>query len=389
MCGIVGVAGPLVLKDEATMKRLLLLDYFRGPDSTGMAQIKNGKDIEVCKIASNPIDLFGMAKFKTMLSGSASKAWIGHNRAATRGQVTSANAHPYHFGKIVGVHNGTLEYMSQKDLEKAAGEEFATDSAAIFACIDRIGIEATVPLLRGAWSLVWYDQEEDSLNFLRNKERPMWYSWDKDMNRLFWASEWEMIDAAVKMSTQGYDLHEITEDGKTYKFFGTTVDLHYKYNLSELGKHGKKELYLGERVERKGKEPTPVTSYQGVARTDPFIPKAGGSHGTHGTGSTSSGTALTTTSTGSQGNSGGHTHKKEPKVVQLFGDAKSPLAGVVDEDRFRELAKYGCSWCGADVDFNEVGVTIIDRDDIIICPTCSGYPGSDSRVYLPDIAGLT
>jgi hypothetical protein len=40
MCGHVGVAGDLALKDEALMKRLLIFDYLRGPDSTGLAAIE-------------------------------------------------------------------------------------------------------------------------------------------------------------------------------------------------------------------------------------------------------------------------------------------------------------------------------------------------------------
>src|SRR3546814_15939897 len=40
MCGHVGIAGKMELKDEALMRRLLVFDYFRGPDSTGFAALR-------------------------------------------------------------------------------------------------------------------------------------------------------------------------------------------------------------------------------------------------------------------------------------------------------------------------------------------------------------
>jgi DNA-directed RNA polymerase subunit RPC12/RpoP len=44
---------------------------------------------------------------------------------------------------------------------------------------------------------------------------------------------------------------------------------------------------------------------------------------------------------------------------------------MMTEEKFAELAKYGCSWCQSDVDYHDVGVTIYERDDILLCPACS------------------
>lgn len=146
MCGLVGIAGNLLYQDEFTMKRLLMADYFRGPDSTGFAAIRTNGDAFVAKLASNPIDLFNQKNFDTALNGNASRAFIGHNRAATRGKVVSANAHPFHFGSIVGAHNGTLDQESWDRLEEKLGEKYTVDSMALIAAIDKLGIEKTIKL---------------------------------------------------------------------------------------------------------------------------------------------------------------------------------------------------------------------------------------------------
>jgi predicted glutamine amidotransferase len=374
MCGLVGVAGNLAFKDEATMKRLFLLDYFRGPDSTGFAGIRTNGEAKIAKLSSNPIDLFDMAKFKDALNGPASKVFMGHNRAATKGAVTSANAHPYQYGHIIGAHNGTLDLASVSTLETMLGEKFAVDSQALFAAIAQFGIEATITAINegrdyqtGAWSLTWYDQNDGSLNFLRNKHRPMWYAYNEEFDRLFWASEWLMIDNAVRMSG-GYELWK-NEGG--HSFFATEENTHYKFDTNLLIA-GSKDRPKAKAKVIKGKEPAPVVS-AGVH--NPF-------NRTH--------TPVTTTltplgkTTPSRSNSSGKTN-----IIHLLGDVNSPMAGYIKPERFMELAKYGCSFCQCDVEYGDVGLTIFERDDILLCADCSdhndGKPNAipATRVYVP------
>ena len=128
MCGLVGIAGNLEYKDEATMKRMLILDYFRGTDSTGFAAVKVKEDeVLMTKIASHPIDLFDMGAFKKALNGNTSKVFLGHNRAATVGKVNAVNAHPFQVGDILGVHNGTLDKDSWKRLDETLGYDTDVD----------------------------------------------------------------------------------------------------------------------------------------------------------------------------------------------------------------------------------------------------------------------
>ena len=376
-----GIAGDLAYKDEQTMKRLLLLDYFRGPDSTGFAAIKHNGDAKISKVASNPLDLFEMASFKAALSGSSCKAFIGHNRMATRGGVNTANAHPFQYDHIIGAHNGTLDLMSTGRLEDALGEKFSVDSQALFAAIAKLGIKATIKLCTtgrdshtGAWSLVWYDQNEGSLNFLRNDHRPMWYAYSDDFKQVFYASEWQMIEAAVKMSVNGYKLYQ--EDKTNYQFWATPVDTHLKFDLDVLKKGG--ASYKPKAVEIKGREPVPVVSTTGQ---DPFYRNGTGGN----SGKNPTGFHTTPSSTTNLGPNQKHSSKDsgEVSVVHLLGDIGKPLAGYIDPIKFHQLSKYGCCWCGGDVQFNTPGVTIYDRDDLLLCPPCSGHVTTSEDVTLP------
>lgn len=381
MCGHVGIAGNLEFKDEATIRRLLIYDYFRGPDSTGIAVInKEGNDAKIVKIASHPLDLFDMTKFKAALSSYQSSVFLGHNRAATKGVVNNINAHPYEFDHIIGAHNGTLSAATFAKLNNKLGEKFEVDSQAIFASIAKFGIEATVEMFQesvegtqcpDAWALVWFDLKEGTLNFLRNKERPFWYAYSKEFDRVFWASEWPMIDAAVKLSVPGYQLH--TDPEKGYRFWQTPENVHFKFDIDKL-RAGSETKPKPVAKELKGKAPAPVVTTAATG-TSPF-PR----HNRQGSGSGSGGaTTSTTTSRGTLlGNVAG-------TFVHLFGNKTAPFAGFITEEKFAEIAKYGCSWCGADVDFDEVGVTVFEKDETVLCPSCSGGAQGHSRVYTTNL----
>lgn len=382
MCGHVGIAGVLEHRDEATMKRLLLFDVFRGMDSTGFAAMKHSGDCGIAKLPSHPIDLFQHKKFEQLLAGSQSKVFLGHNRAATLGKVTGANAHPFIFGDTVGAHNGTLDILSWQRLDKIIGHSTNVDSAAIMECIDMVGIEATIAemetgetMQRGAWALVWFDTAKNTLNFIRNKHRPMWYALAKDKKKLFWGSEWEIISAALSMAVNAYEL-DTSDEG--YSYFEMEADWLYSFDLDKLkdGGYGSVEEARVQKLE--GREPPKAVTTVGGA---PFQrPNTTSTTQTPNGGRTQTSTTSTTTS------HGGHSHDGSSNVVDIWTAREhQPYADYADEERFKELAKYGCSWCQVDIEYGEVGVTIYDEYEMILCPECAGNNGHN-RIYLEPTA---
>lgn len=354
------------------MKRLLLVDYFRGIDSTGFAAIRGNGDAKIAKLASHPLDLFDMQRFKDALNGSASRAFIGHNRAATRGAVSSSNAHPFNFGDVTGAHNGTLDYASTSRLQEAVGDKFAVDSMAIFAAIDKIGIEATVALMEegktssdGAWALTWYDNDNDTINILRNQHRPLYYCFNKQCDRLYWASEWHMLESAIRGQV-GADFYE---DDKKNRFFSFEPDVHYSFKCGELiGGSESKGRPKPTAKPLKGREPVQV---QSGPHYDPFSRRE--SSGTlHGSATQTNTHNYGKTSQNNRQGSRGSTTKSHssPTVLNLIGDTKHPLAGLITEEAFMKLAKYGCSFCSKDVEFEDEGIAVFERDEKVLCAEC-------------------
>lgn len=366
MCGHVGIAGKLKFEDEKVMKSLLILDYFRGPDSTGVASIRDNNDVKVAKLASHPLDLFDTKKYSDAMNGFQSTVFIGHNRLATKGKVNGVNAHPYEYGHIVGAHNGTLEKASWDALNRILGYETDVDSQAIFAAIEKVGIEETMSHMRGAWALVWADMKEGTLNFLRNKERPFWFAWEDSLDRMFWASEWPMIEAAVAINGCTYSLYE-TKEG--HKFWATAENWLYSLSFDDLRKGFKSKPDLRIK-EIKGKEAPPVVYT--AKGSDPFKRDTTTNH--YGTCSkltkTSHGTTTSLTSS----------EVTPPKVVDVVGYRHNPFGQALKREKFEDITKYGCSWCKKEIDWNEPGVTIYEDRHLCLCPEHSGN-GDHNRVY--------
>lgn len=392
MCGLVGIAGDLGHSDEMFMKRLLLLDFFRGTDSTGMAAIRTNGATVLAKASVNPITLFDMKMFEKALNGYQSKAFIGHNRAATLGAVNDANAHPYQYGDITGAHNGTLDKASWQRLEHEAGVETSTDSAAVFASINEVGIDDTIKMMEkgrhyttGAWALVWHDKTKGTINFIRNSHRPLYFGFNARRNKLVWASEWQMMNAAQQL-TKKEDRFSWWTSEEGYSFFPFEEDHLYSIELSELVE-GLTDTQFKNFKKRKieGREPTPF-----VAPT-PTPHRSGGAAPWEKKNSTGT-TGQTTTSTASSNKEKGDLYDDDIadfvagrsfRVQTQERSATDPLNGFITEERFNQLARYGCSYCGADIDIDDTGYTIYDSEDAILCSACSKHDNDNIKLYLP------
>lgn len=393
MCGLVGIAGDLGTRHNLFMKRLLLLDYFRGTDSTGLAAIRSDRSTVLAKAAVNPITMFDMKSFDKALDGFASTAFIGHNRAATLGKVNDANAHPYQYGDITGAHNGTLDKASWERLELEAGIPTDTDSAAIFACIDAIGIDDTIKLMEkgrtshtGAWALVWYNKVDNTINFIRNEHRPLWFAFNKTRDEMYWASEYEMLDAAGSL-TKKEDFEGWWANSNDFSFFPFEQDRLYSVNLSDLVSGlPEKDLIKsikGRKIE--GREPAPFASTTVTpAKTGgaaPWEKKDGGT--THST--TSANNVVTMgkkPNTDLDDDISDFVAGRNTQVTTQERSKSHPLNNLISEARFNELAKFGCSYCGSDIDIDDSGYTIYDKEDVILCSECSGHDQNSVKLYL-------
>lgn len=189
---------------------MLILDVLRGEDSTGVASVSKyqGADVMVAKTLGNPYNLFETKGFERVMNRS-SRVLIGHNRFATSGAINRSNAHPFENEGLVGAHNGTL--TNKSDLLDS--ELFKVDSENLFHYIYKRGVQEAIKNTAGAWALTWWNKEESTMNFLRNKERPLWVAFSKDDKQLFWASEpWMLLAALGRNDIKFEEPFQLAED---------------------------------------------------------------------------------------------------------------------------------------------------------------------------------
>lgn len=201
MCGIVGTAGNLLPLDRSIFLELLHADVVRGKHATGMIQVKGNFDsVDYFKLAY-PAPLFlELPAVQQELSGFINNTVaVGHNRHATKGASGEhKNAHPFKHGNITLVHNGSLTSWFNIT---PTGETYTVDSEAICRAMEFEGAESVIPKLRGAFALVWVDSEDGTLNFVRNDERPLAIALNTNTNKMWWASELDMLKWSLNRDT--------------------------------------------------------------------------------------------------------------------------------------------------------------------------------------------
>lgn len=213
ICGIIGFAGVPSKKNDDILSMLLVFDSIRGIDSTGIAGINKDNVVHTAKAVGNPYELIGSRAYNKATEG-ITRAIIGHNRWATQGVVNKRNAHPFEFESIVGVHNGTLT----NKWELYGSKDFIVDSENLYYHMEEKGLEHLMGVMKGAWSLVWWDKRAETLNFLRNKERPMFICWSDDFKNLYWASESWMLSVALSRNGVAHTEICATDEDKLYAF---------------------------------------------------------------------------------------------------------------------------------------------------------------------------
>lgn len=212
MCGHFGGISPYLANDELVIvQHLGVLATLRGLDGAGVICVpqKEKHKMDIIRTTELVPDLMFGADFNKSVNRKTA-AVIGHSRAATTGDYTIDDIHPHEYKHIIGMHNGTLSEINGEKIKKGVN-----DSRLLFQCLADQGVHETVKKLKGSYCLVWIDKTDNSLNFLRNKERFLYFASPKANDGvIFWASEAMMLDFVLARSASKteYQIRKLPEN---------------------------------------------------------------------------------------------------------------------------------------------------------------------------------
>lgn len=201
MCGIVGCGNPtgLIKGNFSIFENLLIADTVRGPHSTGVyLNTAKSNETDILKLALNGAEFVESEEWQSFREAQAYKKGratppkvnflCGHNRWATMGAVNAKNAHPFRCGDVTLVHNGTIDDVTILPDYL----DYEVDSENVCHSINKIGLEETIKVMDGAFTLAYHQKSDNTMHFIRNSRRPL-YMVRTNTNVWYWASEKAML----------------------------------------------------------------------------------------------------------------------------------------------------------------------------------------------------
>lgn len=244
MCGLVAICSNqqkgFSNTEYAMFEHSMIFNQLRGDDSTGVALIDNDNVWEFVKEVGGFKALKGhlyYEDFKKSLLGEG-RLVMGHGRAATRGNVTVNNAHPFMFEDkekgtgLVFMHNGTLNTY-QPGLEGM--HKYSVDSEFLAAAIHKHGAEKALSEVEGAVACLWWDMKENTFNFYHNADRPLYYMVSKQGAFYLNSEQWilEYLNWKFKLGIPEKNLYAVAE----MKWHSIKInDKKHIYNIVDIKK---------------------------------------------------------------------------------------------------------------------------------------------------------
>jgi glucosamine 6-phosphate synthetase-like amidotransferase/phosphosugar isomerase protein len=242
MCGLLAIISKKSIgfleKDFKFFTEAIYVNAVRGQDSTGIFSISEKGNISLIKDNIKSSNFIETTDYKNFLKDNiySSRILVAHNRAATKGNVTAENAHPFLYEDTVLVHNGTIQ--NHQSIANTA-----TDSEALTQKIAKTD-HKSLEEIHGAYALIYYKAKEKILSVIRNEDRPLYIISTPELDII--GSESGMLEWLV------YRHYRIELKAKYFEPY-----LYYYWDLTNL----KEGLFSGEKI-KKPEKPSNVYTYE-------------------------------------------------------------------------------------------------------------------------------
>lgn len=199
MCGIIGVLSTEKMDHQlwrqTYMRQALITGVLRGENSTGIMFVDHDNRIGYWKHTFAGPDFVQHKVVDKILDRARDfKAFIGHHRFRTSGNISRKDAHPHEHKHITLVHNGGIVNSYQLTGHKAENGDPDVDTFRLTKAMAETGSLEILKEVEGSYALVWWDAKENALFMAKNNDRPLAIQWTKDHKTLLIASEWEMLN---------------------------------------------------------------------------------------------------------------------------------------------------------------------------------------------------
>jgi hypothetical protein len=233
MCGLAGVMKyNMAPSYYARFRDLMIMAQLRGDDGSGIISVPKGNkddeeipNVNITRTTWSSAHLVTLKNFDDVTKGDRS-CLLGHARMPTKGGNDIENVHPHRSHDICLMHNGTMSHVGGTHI--AQGK---SDSKEIAKFLVSHTPQEFVQNSFGAYCLTWVDIKKQTINFLRNNDRPLWFAEEKfssaetsSTDALFWASELWMLKITLSRSF-GYNENR-------FKFYQLPVDEHWEFPLN-------------------------------------------------------------------------------------------------------------------------------------------------------------
>lgn len=206
MCGLAGIISKELSDNEiGSFEDLMILSSLRGKQGSGIAAIRENYKVNIVRSTQTSAHLMADKVYGELIKKKPIQAMMGHCRYPTRGGIKGFdNVHPHRAGKIVGMHNGTMNRIMDQQVPTDE-----SDSKLLFQALENHGMQKLIDGSWGAMALSWFDENENTINLYHNWERPLFYARNQANTTVWWASEAWMLHASARRRCGEIEVEEL------------------------------------------------------------------------------------------------------------------------------------------------------------------------------------